>query len=70
MQRKERMQFEARLAQRAASQPKIFFAHAQKNKKLKHQVVTLRDETGERIADPLRQAHFFADTFHRSYRSR
>ncbi len=69
MQWKERMQFEARLAQRAASQPQIFFAHAQKNKKLKNQVVTIRDETGERITDSLRQAHFFADTFHRSYRA-
>ncbi len=29
----------------------------------------MRDETGERITDPLRQAHFFADTFHRSYRA-
>ncbi len=69
MQRKERMKFEARFAQRAASQPKIFFAHAQKQKKLKNQVVTMRDETGERITDPLRQAQLFADTFHRSYRA-
>ncbi len=67
MQRKERMKFEARLAQRAASQPKIVFAHAQKNKKPKNQVVTMRDETDERITDPLRHVHLFAETFHRSY---
>ncbi len=64
------MKFAARLDKIAASQPNIVFAHAQKNKKLKNQVVRMCDETGERITDPLRQAYLFAETLNRCTPSR
>ncbi len=58
----------AGLAQRAAANPKQFFGHIRTNKRLKKQVVTLKDVDGIRVTDPSSQANIFAEVIHWTFR--
>ncbi len=63
MQRKARISFETTLAQKAASNPKEFFGHLQRDSRLRTQVTTLKERNNEPITDPASQAETFADRF-------
>ncbi len=61
MQRKARISFETALAQKAASNPKEFFGHLQRDSRLRTQITTLKDSSSEPLTDPTSQAETLAD---------
>ncbi len=63
MQPKARISFETALVQKAASNPKEFFGHLQRDSRLGTQITTLKDSNSEPITDPTSQAETCADRF-------
>ncbi len=62
------MNFETALTQKAASSPKEFFGHLQRDSRLRTQITTLKDSSSEPITDPTSQTETFADRFRAIHR--
>ncbi len=56
------MAFETNSATSAVVNPNILFGHIQQSKRLKNQIVTLKNEDGLRVTNPSSQADLVADT--------
>ncbi len=68
MARLARLRYEQNLARLSRSNPKRFFSHVQRNKRLTNKVVTLKDQDGQTVSDPKAQSELFAEMFSSIYR--